>query len=291
MPGPLGRVTAVSVAHESAAALAGFLQALPSGLRLVVVDNASTDGGAALARAAGAEVIRSEANRGFGAGCNLGLDAVATEFALLVNPDARLTVGAVAALVDAADAWPDAAILAPMILGPGGGPVRSWDAGQARRRRLPRRRDAEPWPAGPICAEFLSGACLLLRMSAGLRFDEAFFLFYEDDELCAAARAAGHGLVLVPGARVLHEGGRSSGPSRAIEALKARHMAWSRLHFLAKRDGEAEARREGLRQARRLASKAVGHALTLQRGKLGRNLAALRGTLAYLRGRGHGGAG
>lgn len=287
--GSIARVTAVTVAHESASALTGFLQALPAGLRLVVVDNASTDGGAALARAAGAEVIRSEANRGFGAGCNLGLDAVATEFALLANPDARLTAEAVAALVDAADAWPDAAILAPMILGAGGRRVRSWDAGQARRRRLPRRRGDEPWPEGPLCAEFLSGACMLLRMSAGLRFDEAFFLFYEDDEICAAARAAGHGLVLVPAAQVLHEGGRSSAPSRAIDALKARHMAWSRLRFLAGREGEAAARREGLRQARRLAGKAVVHAITLQRAKLSRDAAALRGTLAWLRGQGHGG--
>ncbi|MBP0464793.1 glycosyltransferase [Roseomonas sp. PWR1] len=286
---PLTRVTVVTVAHESATALAGFLAALPPGLGLVLVDNASTDGGAGLARAAGAEVIRSETNRGFGAGCNLGLDAVATEFALLANPDARLSAEAVATLVAAADAFPDAAILAPMIRDGAGGLVRSWDTGQARRRRMQRRPAGEPWPEGPLCAEFLSGACLLLRGSARLRFDEAFFLYFEDDDLCAAARAGGHGLVLLPAAEVLHEGGRSSAPSAAIDRLKARHMGWSRLHFLAKWEGEAEARREGLRQARRLLGKAAGHALTGQRAKLRRDVAALSGTIAWLRGRGHGG--
>lgn len=286
----LSRVTAITVAHESASALTGFLAALPAGLRLVLVDNASTDGGALLARAAGAEVIRSETNRGFGAGCNLGLDAVTTEFALLVNPDARLSAEAVATLVAAAEAWPDAAILAPAIRDRGGERVRSWDAGQARRRRMPRRRAEEPWPEGPLCAEFLSGACLLLRVSAGLRFDEGFFLYFEDDDLCASARAAGHGLVLVPAAEVLHEGGRSSAPSAGIDRLKARHMAWSRLRFLAKREGEAEARREGLRQVRRLLGKTLGHALSGQAAKLRRDIAALAGTIAWLRGRGHGGA-
>lgn len=283
------RVTVVTVAHESAGALTGFLAALPVGLPLVLVDNASRDGGGALAAAAGARVIRSDLNRGFGAGCNLGLEAVDTEFALLANPDARLSAAAVATLVAAADAFPEAAILAPTILAPGGRRVRSWDAGQARRRLLPRKRDGEPWPEGPVCAEFLSGACLLLRMSAGLRFDEGFFLYYEDDDICAAARAAGHALMLVPAAEVLHEGGRSSAPSPAIEALKARHMAWSRLRFLAKREGDAAARREGARQARRLLGKFVGHTITLQREKLRRDVAALRGTLAWLGGRGHGG--
>ena len=283
--GPIDRVSVVTVAHESAGALPGFLAALPAGLRLVLVDNASTDGAAALAEAAGAEVIRSASNLGFGAGCNRGLAAVRSEFALLLNPDARLSDGALALLVEAADRFPEAAILAPAILAPGGARVRSWDAGQVRRRRLPRRRDAEPWPEGPLCAEFLSGACLLLRMSAGLRFDEDFFLYFEDDDLCAAARAAGHGLVLIPAAAVLHEGGRSSTPSPAIEALKARHMAWSRLRFMAKWDGPAAARREAMRQVRRLAGKILGHGLTLRRAKLRGDVAGLRGAIAWLRGR------
>jgi hypothetical protein len=66
-------------------------------------------------------------------------------------------------------------------------------------------------------------------------------------------------------------------------------MAWSRLRFLAKHQGARAAWREGLRQARRLAGKMAGHALTLQGAKLRRDAAALGGTLAWLGGRGHGG--
>lgn len=281
----LARVTVVTVTYESARALPGFLAALPAGLGLVVVDNASRDEGAVLAAAQGAQVLRNPVNRGFGAGCNIGLATVRTEFALLANPDARLSAAAVEALVAAADLFPDAALFGPCILDEAGHRVRSWDAEQSRRRRLPRRRDAEPWPEGPLCAEFLSGACLLVRVSGGLRFDERFFLYYEDDDLCASARALGLGLVLVPGAEVLHEGGRSSAPSPRIEAFKARHMAWSRLHYMAKHQGEDAARQEAVSRLWHHAGKFVGHALMLKRMRMAGDAAGFAGTLAWLRGR------
>jgi len=122
------RVTVVTVTHRSAGAIAGFLESLPPALPIVVVDNASSDGTAdliAAATAPQARVIRNSVNRGFGAGCNAGIDQTQTEFVLLLNPDARLAPGAVETLVAAADAWPDAAILAPSITAAQGQRVRS----------------------------------------------------------------------------------------------------------------------------------------------------------------------
>ena len=281
----LGRVCVVTVAYNSAAALRGLLGSVPEGLALIVVDNASRDDSAKVAEAAGARVIRNAANLGFGAGCNIGMAAAETEFVLLANPDTRLDAAALARLVAAADAFPDAAILAPMLCDESGERVRSWDVEQLHRRLLSRKRDAEPWPEGPLCAEFLSGACMLLRASDGLRFDEAFFLFYEDDAICAAARAKGRSLVLVPDAVMRHAGGGSSAPSQALSAFKARHLAWSRLHYMVLMRGSAAARREAWARVWHHAGKAVGHALTLRFDKLRADLAGLGGTLAWLRGR------
>jgi GT2 family glycosyltransferase len=281
----LARVCVVTVAYNSAAALRGMLASVPEGLAVIVVDNASRDDSAAVAEAAGARVIRNAANLGFGAGCNIGMDAAETEFVLLANPDTRLDAAVIAQLVAAADAFPDAAILAPMLCDETGARVRSWDVEQLHRRKLSRKRDAEPWPEGPLCAEFLSGACMLLRASDGLRFNEDFFLFYEDDAICAAARAKGRSLVLVPDAVVHHAGGGSSAPSQALSAFKARHLAWSRLHYMALMRGAAAARREAWARLWHHGGKAVGHGLTLRLAKLRADLAALGGTLAWLRGR------
>ena len=281
----LARVCVVSVAYNSASALRGMLGSLPAGLAVIVVDNASRDDSAAVAEAAGARVIRNGANLGFGAGCNIGMAAAATEFVLLANPDTRLDGAAIARLVAAADAFPDAAILAPMLCDEAGARVRSWDVEQLHRRLLERKRDAEPWPEGPLCAEFLSGACLLLRASEGLRFDEAFFLFYEDDAICAAARAKGRALVLVPEAVMHHAGGGSSEPSRALSSFKARHMAWSRLHYMVLMRGDDAGKREAWARVRHHASKALGHGLTLQFDKLRADVAGLGGTVAWLRGK------
>jgi GT2 family glycosyltransferase len=281
----LGQVCVVTVAYNSAAALRGMLGSVPPDLAVIVVDNASRDDSAAVAEASGARVIRNAANLGFGAGCNIGMDAAETEFVLLANPDTRLDVAAIARLVAAADAFPDAAILAPTLCDERGERVRSWDVEQLHRRLLARKRGAEPWPEGPLCAEFLSGACMLLRASDGLRFDEAFFLFYEDDAICAAARAKGRSLVLVPDAVMHHAGGGSSAPSQALSAFKARHLAWSRLYYMALMQGSAAAWREAWARVGHHAGKAFGHALTLRFEKLRADLAGLGGTLAWMRGR------
>lgn len=278
-PGAPGRVTVVTVTHDSRDAIESFLAALPAGVAVIVVDNASHDGTPerVVALAPTAHLLRHTENLGFGAGCNAGLDLAETEFVLLLNPDARLSPGALEALVTAADRFPDAAILAPGFLMPDGQRVRSYDADQARRRRLPRRRDAEPWPEAPACVEFVSGAAMLLRREDRLRFDESLFLFYEDDEICADARARGRSVLYVPGAEAFHAGGRSTPPSPRIRWRKAFHMARSRQIHAARRHS-ADATQRLLHHA----GKALGHALTLKGTKLIQDVAGFAATLHWM---------
>jgi GT2 family glycosyltransferase len=278
------RVTIVTVTWRSAGTIGGFLAACPAGLPVILVDNASPDETREIARSQrpDVQIIENATNLGFGAACNIGLDAARTEFVLLANPDSRLSEDAIAALVAAAEAHPGHRLVAPLLLDAAGRPVRSWNAAQPRRRLLPRDRAAEPWPEGRACVDFASGACLLLRGTDRLRFDENFFLFYEDDDLCARAGGA----LLEPAARVAHAGGRSSPPALATTWRKARCMAWSRLRFTALHGGgEAAARREARHRLAHHAGKAAGHALTLRVGKTTADLAGIAGTLAWLRGK------
>lgn len=112
-------ITAILVTHNSAGVIADALKSLRGSRieRCMVVDNASTDGTIAVAKAAWpeAEIIQNPVNCGFGRANNIALKRVQTEFVLLINPDARLGAASLQVLLAAAARYPDAAILAPQL--------------------------------------------------------------------------------------------------------------------------------------------------------------------------------
>ena len=226
-------LVAVVVAHDSADALPGCLSALArEGVPAVVVDNASRDASATVAEATGARVLRNSRNEGYGRANNLGVRAAeGARHVLIVNPDVRLRPGAAAALRAAAAAWPDAALLAPRIVEPDGRFFYQPRSLLAPYLTNPRgRRDP---PSGDACAPFLSGACLMVERALFLDlggFDEAIFLFYEDDDLCRRVAEAGRALVHVHGAEAEHGRGRSSAPRRGSVFRSRWHQAWSRAY-------------------------------------------------------------
>jgi N-acetylglucosaminyl-diphospho-decaprenol L-rhamnosyltransferase len=226
-------LTAIVVAHDSADALPGCLAALArEGVPAVVVDNASRDASVSVAEAAGARVVRNARNEGYGRANNAGVRAAeGAEWVLIVNPDVALQPGAGAALLAAARTWPDAGLLAPRIVEPDGRffyQPRSLLAPYLTNP--PGRRDL---PDGDACAPFLSGACFMVRRDLFLSlggFDEAIFLFYEDDDLCRRVAETGRALVHVHGAVALHGRGRSSAPEPGRVFRSRWHQAWSRAY-------------------------------------------------------------
>lgn len=226
-------LVAIVVAHDSADALPACLAALArEGVPAVVVDNASRDASVAVAEAAGATVLRNRHNEGYGRANNIGVRAAeGARYVLIVNPDVELRPGAAAALLAAARDWPDAALLAPRIVEPDGRffyQPRSLLAPYLTNP--PGRRDL---PEGDACAPFLSGACLMVERRLFLDlggFDEAIFLFYEDDDLCRRMAETGRALVHVHGAVALHGRGRSSAQERGRVFRSRWHQAWSRAY-------------------------------------------------------------
>ena len=283
------RVTVITVSHHSGRVIGACLASVAPAARVVLVDNASDDD--TLAIAAGllpsATLIRNRVNRGFGAGCNQGFARVETEFALLIGPDSTIDGASLADLVAAADAWPDAGLLGPAIVAPDGHIELSHDLGLFERMTAGRRLDADLSPEGPLCAGNLSGALLLVRMTA-LRqvggFDPAIFLYYEDDDLCLRFAAAGWSLVLVPAARATHIGGGSSRLDLCYHWKKYWHYGWSRLHMEAKYRGRPRAAAIGLGALLRYAGKAVANALALKPAKAVRDAARFTGSAAWLLG-------
>lgn len=224
--------TAVVVVFDSATALPECLAALKrEGARVLVVDNASTDGSPEIAETNGARVIRNERNEGYGRANNIGVRAAETELVLIVNPDVILDPGAATALVDAAARYPEAGMLAPRLVEPDGRVF--FQPRSLLAAYLKNPSGVLRLPEGDCSAPFLSGACFLVRRDVFMKvggFDEAIFLFYEDDDLCRRMTDAGYSLIHVDGATARHGRGRSSAPQRGRIYKGRWHQAWSQAY-------------------------------------------------------------
>ena len=213
------------------------LRADAPGMTVVVVDNGSDDGsgaavGRALADLTDVEVLRVAQNRGFGAGCNLGFECVLRdarrfERVLLVNPDAIVEAGAVAALVDVAERHPDAGIVGGNVLSIDGERI-LFESGRFRPRTLGRCQVRAPAGAREHEVSFVTGALMLIDaglLRAGLRFDERYFLYVEDLDLCCQVRARGRSLWVTRAARIRHrDGGSQAGEPPVLGSMRARQL-------------------------------------------------------------------
>jgi len=197
---------------------------------IVVVDNGSRDGSAEALTAAdpAARFVATGANLGYGAAANLGAAVSTEDFVLVCNPDIVLMEGCVAALADAMAHDPGLAIVGPRIEDGDGrlypSPRRFPGVGVAlghafvglvaprnRYTRSYRMLDADHTRS--TGADWVSGACFLARRVAWedlQGFDEAYFMYAEDVDLCWRAGQAGWRVGFEPEARVVHIQGAST---------------------------------------------------------------------------------
>lgn len=223
-------LTRVIVGYNSVSALrwqAGAGMALPT----LVVDNASTDATAQTARGLGHRVLTLAENQGFGRGVMAGLRAVETDLALVINPDAAMSEASVAAMLEAAHAFPDCDLFVPRLVDETGAVFFRHESA------LDARRGDREVPDGYACIPMISGAAMLVRVRPFLAFggfDPAIFLYFEDDDLALRYRAARRPVVFVPGAEALHLGDRSSNPEAGANRVKDVSFGWSRAYVMAK---------------------------------------------------------
>ena len=255
-PHPLQPVTAVVVTYNSAHCIASLAQSLATWPHVIVVDNGSRDGTRAQVERLmpNARWIGLERNVGFGAANNAALAQVATPYALLINPDCLVETTDGAALLQAAQHWPQTAVVVPQLVDAKGRVQCNYG--------WPRLQWASQGPAadGPLCVGNACGAVMLLRLDAlptRQWFDTRFFLYYEDEDLCLRLFQAGQSVMVEPSVRVMHVNrGSVRGPKPLkVEYLRGRHHAMSKILFTAKHLGEEAARRQ--RRTARLQAVAV----------------------------------
>jgi N-acetylglucosaminyl-diphospho-decaprenol L-rhamnosyltransferase len=238
--GPVLPVAAIVVNYNAGTALAPCLASIEAERvsEIVVVDNASSDGSLALIGSTAARVIEAGKNLGFGAGANLGVASSTAPYLLVCNPDLVIQPGAVAALVRRLESAPDLAVAGPMIRDADGDVYPSG-------RGFPSLVDAighafvglfwggNPWTRRyrhigsdqhvARAADWVSGSCFLVRRDAFDSvggFDESFFMYVEDVDLCWRLRRAGWAAYYEPAAEIVHEQGRSTSqhPYRMLAA-------------------------------------------------------------------------
>jgi N-acetylglucosaminyl-diphospho-decaprenol L-rhamnosyltransferase len=228
------RTAAVVVNYESGSSLTrctADLRAAGIG-ELVVVDNGSVDGSlvAAVSTVPGIEVVDPGRNLGYGAASNRGVAATMSQYVLVCNPDLEVPGDAVGALVAALDDDPGRALAGPLIRTPEGGrypsarrfPSMTDAAGHAllglfapdnRFTRSYQRSELDGVAAEVRTVDWVSGACFLVRRRAFEQvggFDESYFMYAEDVDLCWRLGQAGWQVVYVPTAEVTHLQGRST---------------------------------------------------------------------------------
>lgn len=236
------------------------LPAATAGLtsQIIVVDNCSRDGSAAMVRAEfpGCLLLESGGNLGFTRANNLGLGRADGDALLLLNPDTVCPPGSLVRLRRCLDAAPRTAACGPTLLDAAGrpgvcggdfpaarhhllnliDPGRRWLPGRWRRAglgRVPPRGD----PGGPI--DYVTGACLMIAREAWAAvgpLDERFFMYFEETDWCRRARVAGYQVVHCGQIEVVHLEGRAAEQASAFALEQFQH---SYRLFIAKHHGAA----------------------------------------------------
>jgi len=233
--------------------LATLSHATERSVTVVLADNGSTDGApeAAVERYPNVRLLRTGGNFGYGTAANRGVAQADGdgEYFMVVNPDVQWGPGSIDALLEAAQRWPEAGSLGPLIRDPDGavypsarhqpslirggmhaviGPFwknNPWTAAYRQEKLAPSER-----PVG-----WLSGSCLLLRRVAFEQiggFDERYFMYMEDVDLGDRLIKAGWQNIYVPTSEIVHAKGHATGRDPASN-LAAHHR--STYTFLADR--------------------------------------------------------
>ncbi|MFN2544844.1 MAG: glycosyltransferase family 2 protein [Actinomycetota bacterium] len=205
-------------------------------VEVVVVDNASRDGSIERIREAHPSVtlIQNQDNRGFASAANQGIRAAVAPYLFVLNPDAEISAGTLSRLIKLAGDRPRAAAIGPLVRDSDGSlypsarkvPTIAEAVGHAflhpfdPDNRFSRAYTMADWDRqSELEVSWVSGSCVLLRRAAleevGL-FDEGYFMYAEDADLCTRLRRAGWAVLFTPELEVTHERGVSTGNSKRM---------------------------------------------------------------------------
>jgi GT2 family glycosyltransferase len=202
----------------------------PEPYEIIVVDNASEDGTAELLQKECADIVflPQERNKGFGAANNIGAQKARGEYLFFVNNDIVFKKDALAPLKDFLDSHEHAGAVAPMLLNADG----RYQVSHAKYPSLTNEFrtkigtvifSSKPKDLSPRQVEWVSFAAVMIRkntfeMIRG--FDERYFMYFEDADICYRLKNAGFPIYFYAAAECIHLGGKSWSPNNTAMLRK-----------------------------------------------------------------------
>jgi N-acetylglucosaminyl-diphospho-decaprenol L-rhamnosyltransferase len=246
------RWAAVVVNHDAGALLDRCVRSVladasaGSAPEVVVVDNASTDGSARALASALPEVtvVSAPGNVGYARAANIGIARTAAPVVAVLNPDTELRAGTGAAMLARFDAEPRTAALGPRTRNVDGsdypsarrvpGPLDALGHGvlgllRPDNRWTRRYRELDADPSRPRRVDWVSGAAIWLRRSsldAVGGFDDRYFMYVEDLDLCWRLRRAGFEIWYEPAGELVHVQGVSAARHPYRMMVEHHRSAW-----------------------------------------------------------------
>lgn len=271
-------IVSYNTAELTLACLESVLASQRLSLEVFVVDNASRDGSAEIIRQRfpSVKVIANDSNRGFGAANNQALRECCGRHVVFLNPDTTVEPESFIRMIKFMDAHPDVGLAGPRVFNPDG----------SRQDSVSYRYPGHRYGAADIGAlpgeiACVLGACqiasaALLKEIGG--FDEDFFLYGEDQDICLRIRKRGFKIGLIDEAVIMHHGGQSERNTLPAEVVRKKirgEYLFYRKHLKPESIGKI-CRAQHWRAAWRIFSIRLQQLLSPNRDELMRKLSAYR---------------
>jgi len=172
--------------------------------------------------------ILSGSNLGMGAGNNIGIKAASTDYVFILNPDVTLENDTLDRIINASKKISEFSILSPI----------------NTDKNFPNYKSNKDMQnqTEPFKVDYVDGFSMLLnknKFKDGNFFDEKFFLYLENNDLCIKAKMNGGSVYIVPEAKINHDGSNAVDEKykNEIELSRNWHWIWSKFYFNKKNFG------------------------------------------------------
>tara|TARA_Y100000768_G_scaffold239536_1_gene181389 strand:- start:296 stop:1168 length:873 start_codon:yes stop_codon:yes gene_type:complete len=227
-------LSVIIVSYKSDYVIENCINSIHSEIEIVVVDNSNNNQlkEKIEEKYKNVKYILSKENLGMGAGNNLGIKNVNKDFVLILNPDVTLEKSSIDEIIIASEEIENFGIIAPLS-----------DKSEYPNYTLKKKTDFDP--IKPFKVKSVDGYAMLLNLKKLKKlndfyfFDENFFLYLENEDLCLRLQKNDEDIYIVPKSRIHHLGGKAVDPKykNEIEYLRNWHWMWSKFYFNKKHYG------------------------------------------------------